>query len=220
MYNRDYLMRLISQMTTMMGQLMGLKEQRKNDEALALIDEFLNKELRMRTKLALGLSDEDLLQMLSVGGQPNMESVAMIAVFLQEEGEILEQQGQVHDTLARYEKALRLILYVLRLNGPIKGFELERRAAELIERTEPYERMAETKRSLWQWYESELKLADAEDLLYELRESGGASLEEGLAFYDRLAELEDGDLEAGGLPREELLEGRAQWNLLAGETVR
>jgi hypothetical protein len=219
MYSRDYLMRMISQMTQMMGQLMGLKEQKKNDEALALIDEFLNKELRMRTKLALGLSDEDLLQMLSVGGLPNMESVAMIAIFLQEEGEILEEQGRLHDTLPRYEKALRLILYVLRMNGPISGFDLENRAAKLIDRTEPYERMAETKRSLWQWYESGKKLADAEDLLYELYDTGGASFEEGIAFYERLDLLDDSELEAGGLSRAELREGMAQWRLLAGESV-
>ncbi|THF77506.1 DUF6483 family protein [Cohnella fermenti] len=219
MYSRDYLMRMITQMTQMMGQLMGLKEQKRNDEALALIDEFLNKELRLRTKLALGLSDEDLLQMLSVGGLPNMESVAMVAIFLQEEGEILEGQGSVHDSLPRYEKALRLMLYVLRESGPIKGFELERRSAQLIERTEPYERMPETKHALWLWYERERRLADAEDLLYELHDGGGVRFEAGMAFYERLERLEDAELEEGGLSREELAEGKEQWRLLAGETV-
>lgn len=63
------------------------------------------------------------------------------------------------------------------------------------------------------------RLDAAEDLLYELREIEDAGLHEGLAFYDRLAELPDETLEAGGLSRAELEEGREQWTLLAKETA-
>lgn len=211
MYSRDYLMRLISQTTSMLAQIMGLKEQKKHEEAMNLIDEFLNRELRLRTRLALGLSDEDLLQMLSVGGQPNLEQVAMVAAFLQEEGELLEEEGRQADGLLRYEKALRLMLYVLREGGEIPALRLTERSERLIRILAPFEKEPETKRAVWRYRESGGDWAEAENLLYELYDDGAATEEDGVAFYDRLAEKDDDLLEQGGLSRQELEEGRRQW---------
>lgn len=219
MFDRDYMMRMISQMAAAMGRVMGLKEQKKHEEALLEIDEFLSKELRMRTRLALGLSDEDLVQMLSVGGTPNYESVAIVAAFLQEEGDILSETGRTADAVPRFEKALRLMLYVLRGNGPIKGFDLEERAERLLGNLAPFETSAETKRAVWGWRESEGRFADAEDLLYELYDQQGVTPDEGRSFYERLERKSDSELEDGGLPRPELWEGRRQWDTLAGETT-
>ncbi|WP_027094503.1 DUF6483 family protein [Cohnella thermotolerans] len=219
MYDRDYLMRLISQTTTMLGRLMGLKEQKKQEEAMTLIDEFLSRELRLRSRLALGLSDEDLLQMLSVGGVPNYESVAILAVFLKEEGDLLSGTGQTGDAVPRYEKALRLMLRVLEEHGPVQGLGLEERVGQLLGRLAPYEKAAATKRAVWRWHESQGRYAEAENLLYELYEDEGATPEEGRSFYERLAKLSDEELEKGDLPRSELLEGRRQWDALAGETA-
>jgi hypothetical protein len=208
-------MRLITQTTSMLGQIMGLKEQKKNEEAMNLIDEFLNRELRLRTRLALGLSDEDLLQMLSVGGRPNLEQVAMVAVFLQEEGDILEDEGRQQDSVLRHEKALRLMLYVVREGGEVPALRLGERAERLIRRLAPFEQAADTKRAVWRWRESGGQWAEAENLLYELSDAGEATEEEGLAFYDRLAEKDDTALEEGGLSRQELEEGRRQWLALS-----
>lgn len=219
MFDRDYMMRMISQMAAAMGRVMGLKEQKKHEEALLEIDEFLSKELRMRTRLALGLSDEDLVQMLSVGGTPNYESVAIVATFLQEEGDILSETGRTADAVPRFEKALRLMLYVLRENGPIKGFDLEDRAERLLGQLAAYETSVETKRAAFGWRESEGRFADAEDLLYELYDHQGVTPDEGPSFYERLERKSDSELENGGLPRPELREGRRQWDTLAGETT-
>ncbi|CAM3968496.1 DUF6483 domain-containing protein [Cohnella lubricantis] len=219
MYDRDYLMRLISQMSVAMGRLMGLKEQKKHDEAMELIDEFLSRELRMRTRLALGLSDEDLLKMLSIGSAPNLESVAIIAAFLQEDGDLLRETGRTVDAVPRYEKALRLLIYAILEGGPIKGLRMEERVRELIAGLEPYETTSETKRSIWGWEESQGQYADAENRLYELYEDRAVTADEGRSFYKRLERLEDDALERGGLPRGELREGLEQWIKLAGETA-
>lgn len=219
MYDRDYLMRLISQTTTMLGRLMGLKEQKKHEEAMELIDEFLSRELRLRTRLALGLSDEDLLQMLSVGGEPNLESVAIIAAMLQEEGELLDDTGRIGDAIPRYEKALRLMIRAYLMGGEVKGLRMEERVRALQRRLAPYMVSPETKRSVWSWQESRGQFAEAENTLYELYDEQAVTETEGSAFYDRLEELGDEALERGGLPRPELEEGRRQWTKLAGETA-
>ncbi|MFD0673982.1 DUF6483 family protein [Cohnella sp. GCM10027633] len=219
MLERDYLMRLISQAALVLGRSMGLKEQMKQREALDLIDEFLSKELRIRTRLAMGLTDEQLLQMLTVGGVPNAETVAVIAAFLEEEADLLADLDQEEQALPRYEKALRLNLYLLREGAEIEGWNVGERADGLMVKLEPYRIAVETKRSIWSWREESASFADAEDLLYELFEESGVTAREGEQFYERLSARGDEALSSGGMPRSELEEGRRQWQALMKENI-
>ncbi|MBW5447911.1 hypothetical protein GE107_17800 [Cohnella sp. CFH 77786] len=213
MQERDYLMRLIQRAAQALGTIMGLREQKKQEQALEEIDEFLGRELRMRTRMAMGLSDEDLLAMLSVGGVPNPESVGIVAAFLQEEAELLSDLGRTEESVPRFAKALRLQLILFRENGGWSGYEAEERVRRLLESLAPYEWDERTIRAVWQWREAAGQYAEAENLLYELHEVHGAGAAEGLAFYDRLAALDDDALSAGGLSRPELEEGRRQWSV-------
>ena len=219
MFERDYLIRLLTQAGLALGKAAGLRQQQKQREALDLIDEFLGRELRLRSRLAMGLSDDDLLAMLSVTGSPNAESVAVVAAFLQQEADLLSDLGEAGESVPRYEKALRLNLFMLRGGMEIEGWDIRDKVSELMKALEPYEPAAETKRALWQWYESEGRLADAENELYELADDQAVTEEEGTAFYERLAASGDDVLEAGGLTREELEEGRRQWAALMKEKV-
>lgn len=212
-------MRLISQAALVLGRSMGLREQMKPNEALDLIDEFLSKELRIRTRLAMGLSDEQLLQMLTVGGVPNAESVAVIAAFLQEEADLLTDLGQEDQALPRYEKALRLNLYLLRDNVDIQGWNLSERANSLLKAIAPYRIDTGTKRAIWSWHEANGRFADAENVLYELADDSGITAIEGENFYSRLALHSDERLASGGMPRDELEEGRRQWQALMKENI-
>ncbi len=212
-------MRLISQAALVLRRSMGLREQMKPNEALDLIDEFLSKELRIRTRLAMGLTDEQLLQMLTVGGVPNAESVAVIAAFLQEEADLLAELGQEDQALPRYEKALRLNLYLLRSNVEIQDWSLVERVQSLLKAIAPYRVDVETKRAIWGWHIDRGSFADAENLLYELAGDSGVTAQEGEDFYDRLASNSDEQLESGGMPRDELEEGRRQWQALMKENI-
>jgi tetratricopeptide (TPR) repeat protein len=218
-FERDYLMRLIAQTTKAFGAIMGLREQNKQEQAMSLIDEFLARELRLRTRFVMGLSDKDLLAMLSVGGVPNTDSVAILAAFLQEEAELLSDLGRTSEAVPRLEKALRLNLWLLRENDGFDGWDVSARAGRLLELLAPYQCSPETIRAMWLWREHTGAYAEAENLLYELQEHGEIGLSEGLSFYERLASLTDGALEAGNLPREELDEGSRQWALLMKESV-
>jgi len=212
-------MRLISQTALVLGRIAGLKEQKKQTEALELIDEYLGRELRLRTRLAMGLSDDDLLAMFTVNGVPNAESVAVIAALLQEEAELLEDMGNSGQSVPRFAKALRLNIYLLRNGVEIEGWDIGERVEKLIEVLSPYIVDVETKRALWAWHEWSGRFTEAEDMLYELQEEEGATYEEGDAFYGRLSILGDEALEQGGIPREELEEGRRQWGALMKEKI-
>jgi tetratricopeptide (TPR) repeat protein len=217
-FERDYLIRLLTQAGLVLGKAMGLREQGKQKEALDLIDEFLGRELRLRSRLAMGLSDDDLLAMLSVTGAPNAESVAVVAAFIQEEGKLFEDLEQPEESVPRFEKALRLNLYLLRQGEEIEGWDIGARADELIQALSDYRLDAPTSLALWRWHEAEGRYADSENILYELQEIEGISAEEGDAFYGRLSLLDDAALDAGGFSREELEEGRRQWSVLTKET--
>jgi tetratricopeptide (TPR) repeat protein len=218
-FERDYLIRLLAQAGLVLGKAMGLREQKKQQEALELIDEFLGRELRLRSRLAIGLSDEDLLSMLSITGTPNAESVAVVAALLQEEGELLLDLGNTDESVPRFTKALRLNLYLLRHDVEIEGWDIIKHVNRLLECLSDYQLDSLTLRVLWQWHELEGRLADAEDLLYELHEEEGLAPEEGNAFYDRLSQLDQASLESGDLSRVELEEGRRQWSALMEENV-
>jgi len=220
MFERDYLVRLLTQAGLMLGKIMGLRQQQKQQEALDLIDEYLGRELRLRSRLAMGLSDEDLLSMLSITGSPNAESVAVVAAFLQEEANLLSDLGRETESVPRYAKALRLNLYLIRHNMEIEGWDIRKHINELLTAIAQYEMDTQTKQAIWQWYESNGQLTEAEDMLYELEEEEGVSAEEGSAFYARLSAYDDSELEAGGLSRDELEEGRRQWSALTKENVQ
>lgn len=219
MFERDYLIRLLTQAGLVLGKAMGLRQEQKQKEALDLIDEFLGRELRLRSRLAMGLSDEDLLSMLSVTGTPNAESVAVVAALLQEEAELLSDLGQTEDSVPRMAKALRLYLYMLRQDMEIEGWNINERIDYLLSALSHYQLDIETKRAVWQWHEANGRLTDSEDLLYELQEEGGVSPAEGEAFYDRLSAYGDSLLISGGLPRSEMEEGRRQWGALMKENA-
>lgn len=217
MFERDYLVRLLGQAGLVLGKAMGMKEQRKHKEALDVLDEFLGRELRLRSRLAIGLSDEDLLSMLSVTGSPNAESVAIVAAFLQQEADLFDDLGQEEDSVPRYEKALRLNLYALRNGLEVEGWDIRGRIEALLAVLSVYETEVSTKQATWQWYETEGRFSDAENVLYELGEAGAIAAIEGDAFYERLAGLDDSVLEEGGMPREEMQEGRKQWSAFMKE---
>ncbi|QTH40220.1 hypothetical protein J4772_21785 [Cohnella sp. LGH] len=217
MFERDYLIRLLTQAGLVLGKAMGLRQQQKQKEALDLIDEFLGRELRLRSRLAMGLSDEDLLSMLSVTGSPNAESVAVVAALLQQEADLLHDLGETGESVPRYAKALRLSLYMLRHGMEVEGWDVRARVLELQKALEPYEPDTETMRAIWQWHEAEGRLADAENTLYELADKQAVTKAEGDEFYERMAACDDDALEAGELTREELEEGRRQWSALMKE---
>lgn len=219
MLERDYLARLISRAADIIGRASGLQDRMKQREALELIDEFLSKELRLRTRLAIGLTDEQLLQMLTVGGVPNAESVAVISACLQQEADLLADLGDEEMALPRYEKALRLNVYLLRENADIEAWDVREKTERLLKSLAPYRVATETKRAIWTWHEANAAYAAAEDALYELADEAGVTPREGDAFYERLLALGDEELEAAGLPREELVEGRRQWQALMKENI-
>ncbi|AJY75674.1 DUF6483 family protein [Paenibacillus beijingensis] len=207
MFQRDYFMRMIGQMSEAMGQVMGLRSQRKQEEALLVIDDLLEKQFRLNARLLRGLADDDLIALMTTNGIPEQENLQAVALLFKEEADIYEEMG--NETQA-YQLRLRSLHLFMRLS--LMGSEpaLADPAAEtdkLLERLAAYELPAATKELLTKWLEDQGRFDQAENMLYERLEDGVSEAGEAEDFYRRLLLHDDAKLEAGGVSREEIVQG-------------
>jgi tetratricopeptide (TPR) repeat protein len=212
MFQRDYILRMIEQMTEMIASISGLKKQHKQELAFDQIDDLLGRYFRMNSQLLNTLSEKDLLAMLTVGTYLDPERVLVLARVLREEAGLYDSMGKPDESYSRLVKALQLtmaaseeeprlrmamISLTEELRESLKGYRLPQ--ALLLRLTQHYERAGQFDKAEDQLFEA---LDDAPD--GEMREGVVAA---GRGLYQRLLELGDDTLEAGGLPRGEISEG-------------
>ncbi|MFC4103118.1 DUF6483 family protein [Paenibacillus xanthanilyticus] len=204
MFQRDYFMRMIEQIGEVSGALLGLRREKKQEEALQFIDEQLDKLFRMNGKLARSLSDTDLIRMMSRSGVVETANVQGIALLLKEEGQLHEELGDEEAAYAVRLKSLHLFARMALLDAPPLAKPAAEEAEELIAKLAAYELPVATKRLLGEFYEAHGRFDKAEDVHYELMEDGELPRSETEAFYRRLLLLPDETLEHGGVTREEV----------------
>lgn len=209
MFQRDYLMRMIGQMTEVLGQVLQLRKERKQEEAVLLLDELLDRQFGLSSKLLKSLSDEDLLKLMSTNGVVQADNVQAVAIMFKQQALLHEELGNEDESYALGLKSLHLFMRLTLLDAPASVADPSAEAKELLEKLEKYELPVQTKRLQAEWYEAEGQYDLAENGLYELLEDGYADKEELEAFYRRLLLYEDDKLEAGGLPRGEVETGLA-----------
>ncbi|MFD0715286.1 DUF6483 family protein [Paenibacillus sp. GCM10027626] len=210
MFHRDYFMRMIEQMTQVVGQVTGLRRERKHEEALYAIDELLDRQFRLNGKLIRSLSDEDLIQMMTTNGVVESPNIYAIAALLKEEGDVYEEMGEGDKSYQSHLKALHLFIRLAMLdNAPVINKPSEE-AQKLLNKLSVYELPSATKLLQLDWHEADGQYALAENVLYELMEDGVLGQEAAAEFYRRLLQVPDEQLLAGGLPREEIEESQSQ----------
>lgn len=209
MFRRDYLLRMVEEMTSMIGKVFELKQKKKHIEALWELDEWLKRQFRLNSQLLNSLSTEDIIDFFRQGSGIEVDQVQQVARILEEEGEIYQDQGHTDEGLIRYMKALHLYLYCM-LNGANPDIlQAPVRIQQLYVKVKGYELPDKTERLSALYYEEIGQYAEAENSWYRLvdRDPEEQYKEEARIFYQRLLKLEDGKLKQGGLPRQEVEEG-------------
>ncbi len=209
MFQRDYMMRMIQQMTEAIAAVIGLRQRKEHQEALEAIDELLDRKLRLKASLVHALSEEDLIAMLTTSGVPDTVSLEAIARLLREAGDIHDERGEESAALARWIKALGLNLRLSSIGADPVIADPDEEAALLLDKLAAYELPGRMKRLLVSWHERNGRFDQAENWLHELLEDGEAEHDEAAAFYNRLLLASDDELAAGGLPRQEVESGLA-----------
>ncbi|WP_438446635.1 DUF6483 family protein [Gorillibacterium sp. sgz5001074] len=211
MFQRDYILRMIEQLAQVMARYMRLKVQEEQKAVLLQLEEFYGKLRLPKAGLLLGMTDRELLTLLSVNGEPDLDKTVSLALVFQEEGRVLENLGRHADSSGRFIKALYLMVTSARLGADVPGVDCSRHIEELRESLRTYRIPPETLVLLADHYESSRRFGQAEDVWFELLEtvqSPDLYLEDARAFFGRILELTDEELEQGSLPRTEAEEGR------------
>lgn len=207
MFQRDFFMRMIEQMGEAAGVIMGLRQKRENEEALQYIDDLLDKQFRMNGKLIRQLSDADLVKMMTTNGIVETANLSAVALLIKEEASILGEQGETDQSYKLRLKAFHLFMRLALLDAPAMLRTPSEEAADLAEELDEYELPSATKLLMWEWYEGDKRYDEAENTLHELLEDGVVPKDEAEEFYRRLLLLPEESLEAGGLPRDEVVDG-------------
>lgn len=207
MFQRDYFMRMIEQMTEAVGQILNLRRERKHEDALLFIDELLDKKFRLSSKLIRSLSDDDLMRMMTTNGILETDHLQAIAILMKHEAELNAELGKEDESFIANLKSLHLFLRLSLVGAEPTLAEPRVQIKELLERLLPYELPRQTKRLLTDWHMEEGRYDSAENLMHELLEDNGLGRAEAEELYKRMLLQSDERLEAGGLPREEIKQG-------------
>ncbi|MHA7967489.1 DUF6483 family protein [Paenibacillus sp. CAU 1782] len=218
MFQRDYFMRMIQQMTEAIGQIMQLRKEQKQEEGLLLLDELLEKHFHLSRKLISSLSDEDLVKVVSRNGVADAEQLQAIALLLKQEALLQNDLGKERESFGSSVRSLRLFLRLAIMKAEPITVEINNQIAELLSLLKPYELPISAKRLMLDWHEAEGRYDQVENIMHELLEDSAMPGADAAAIYRRLLKLDDEQLELGGLPREEALQGLKELNVTEEET--
>ncbi|MCP1131939.1 DUF6483 family protein [Paenibacillus polysaccharolyticus] len=234
MFRKDYLLRMMEEMTEAIGKAFTLRQQRKHTEALSELDELMRRQFGMNLNLLNSLPAEDVIEMFRFRGVIEVDNLQQAARLIEEEAYIYHEKARVEGiddeekmdaedaALVRLMRALHFYLYAQNQGANRELLQVPDRIEGIIEQIMGYELPARTEKQLALYREQQGRYDAAENGWYRLMHLDAdypvQYEEDARAFYQRLTELTDEQLEQGGLPRAEVEEGLAQ--ITAVETKR
>ena len=213
MSQRDYILRIAEEVGRALAQVLYNRQIKDYAAAHKLIDEQCKQVFGMGIGFMRSVPEETLLSMLTSFDSLDTEKCWLLAILLKAEGDIYQDQENASESYYSYIKALNLTLEVLLLDTTNSGKDVVPELDDLLARLSDYDLPTRTKYLLFQYFDHTNQYARAEDLLFEMLESGdheGEILARGMSFYQRLARKSDAELRAGNFSRDEVDEGLAQ----------
>jgi len=212
MIHKDYVMRLIEMFINTLLEVLGLKE-KDPERALDSINKLLMQLTGFSSKFINSVSESKLLELLETKAGIDADRIIMTASLLKEEADIYEVSGNLSESFPRYLKALSLYLEVIN-----RGCEIHVPAQyiytdEIISKLKLFQLPAHTIIKAAVYFERKQMYSLAEDMLYDfikLESYSEAAVKLGIEFYERMLAREDGDLNNGNLPRNEVIHGLSE----------
>ncbi|MBD3377227.1 hypothetical protein GF406_19520 [candidate division KSB1 bacterium] len=210
MIHRDYIMRMIEQLSVVLMKILFNKQSKNYDRALFEIDNAYFTILEMDPLKIKHMSEQELVELLNLDQGFEAERAVVIAELLREEAEINElQSGFDNEVLELFKKSFCLYIEAIQTN---KDFESYMQTVNgIVLKIADYDSSDVVKYRLFRYYELTGRLDQAENILYELIESGYPDIRQiGQRFYQRLLEKPDSELRQGNFTREEVEEGLSE----------
>jgi len=212
MINRDYILRMIEQLSRFLTNALLLKDSKQHLQAVTEVKKAGKMFLGLNPEAMDALSDGDLIHLWRVAKDLDAEKCALAAQIFKAEGEIYEDQGDEDKAAMSYFKSLSLLTETINfLKEKIPG-ELIASVDFLAEHLDLSTLPFALQQKVFTTYTTLGRFAKAEDLLFEMVREHESFADEGRQFYEQLLKRSDQELEKGNLPRTEVLEGLAQLN--------
>ncbi|MCO5183999.1 MAG: DUF6483 family protein [Anaerolineae bacterium] len=207
MLKDDYIMKIVEQAGAVLRQLMRLIDERRIAEAEQEIEEALTLYVGLNLDTVNRLSAEQLAVSLHHGEMGGAGEVLMLAGLLTAQAELEVRAGNEDAAYAQRLKALELHLDTV-IGHDLTHIPTDDAIEMLLQTLDEYVLPERIMFKLFVYQEKSGRYDSAENTLFELIETYVTQrdmVEEGLAFYERLLQKSDYELQAGGLPREEIL---------------
>lgn len=210
MINRDYILRMIEQLSRFLAKALLMRDGKEYLEAVNEVKKAGKMFLGLNPEAMDALSDRDLIRLWSVGTDLDAEKCALAAQIFKAEGEIYEAQGDFDKASESYLKSFSLLVKTI-------NFLKEKIPSELIVSIEFLTQHLDVtsipialQHKLFTTYAIIGRFSKAEDLLFDMIQEDPSFSEEGKRFYQQLLKRTDEELEKGNLPRSEVLESLAE----------
>ncbi|MBN2413918.1 hypothetical protein JXQ31_19750 [candidate division KSB1 bacterium] len=214
MLEKDYLMRMIQQLTVALAKILFNKDIRNYDLALKEIDDAFKSMLGWDHDYASSLTSLELFDKLELIDGKYWEKCLVAAELINQEAQVYElKRGRSPLITDLYIKAFLFYLQVVEnaQNYNIDNcfFNLEYIANILVNE----ELSPDFKYRLCRYFELSNQFDRAENIYYELMEEQEKDAKKKINdFYKRLLSRTDAELESGNLPRHEIEEGQRYLN--------
>jgi hypothetical protein len=174
-----------------------------------MIDQVCRELIGVSSAGLVRLTDADILREIQADATVAWEDKAFyLATLLKEDADIYDEEEKEEECVARLNTAVLLFVHIA-LHDKERAAEYTAAITEIGTILREYELPAPTYAALMTFYEAVGDFAEAEDILYEWLDAETSDdtlhpVEVGEAFYHRLLQKTDAELEAGNLPRAEV----------------
>ncbi len=207
MIERDYIMRMISQLTQVLTRVLLHKQAHEYPIARTELEAAYKSLLGLKPELLGQFSDAQLIEMF--GGDEDIKATKsyVLGSLMKEEGEILLLEGNTEARDQMFLRAINMLLFSFNWAGnEAEPGHLDKIDSVLLN-LYGAEFPVHVYEQLLKCYETTGRYDKAENVLFELVETDPLWIKKGLAFYQRLLQLSDEQLASGGFSRDEIVQG-------------
>lgn len=206
------MLRMIQELSGFVRGLMNLRRGGQAEQAVMQVQDGFGRFAGLNPSLVHAISEDDLVQLLRARGGVDPDRCWALAELLREEALAYDALGQDDEATPRFLKSLRLYLEVLDTIEEMPDVLNVDGLEDVVGHVADLPLTPATRRRLVAYLVDTRRLEQAENIvLWSLEgdEPPVEATEDAVAFYDRLLRLPPAELEAGGLPRDEVEVGLA-----------
>ncbi len=205
--HQDYILRMIQQMGLFVSGIVQRRKDGNDGQALIEIEEAYGRMTGLHASLVHGLTEDDLIAMMTAQGSIHPERFVAMAILLHEEGDIYSARDDIAQALPRMQKALRLYLEAWERSDALRH-ETIPGLDQTITWMSGYPTTPDTRLLLLDYLEAKGRYDEAEDIVLDwVGDESDEAFDYADAYYRRLLELSDAELIVGGLTRDEVRAG-------------